>query len=243
MFRRLLLALALLLVPATVLAQGQRLHQDNVLGCMVEQQNINRTLDGTAQPCRVIRDGALVEIPWTMATSLEGRVFAANFGTGTTSITGKTTFTSGSPEANLDIPAGVTVMPLAASVTLTGAATSINIHVWCQVNGNLTGNGTSSAGPTVFNLRIGDQPFASRVLTRQAYSAAGTAPTNLIELLHVFNAAAPAAATPWEWSYPTLPLSPVVGPASVSCYAVAGTAAPTAMFRLVWIELPSSTVQ
>lgn len=241
------LALGLLLsMPTLVFAQATPMQ--TLLTCIIGQQNVQRTLEGTQQAHRCIRDGTLTEIPWQQALALEGRVFTTNFsGGGVTGIAGKTTFTSGSPDANIDVPLGMTVIPVYVDLNITAATGTVN-HFWVQVNGNLTGNGTSTAGPTVFNNRLGDQPFASRVTTRQQYTVAGTAFTNAIELFHIQNIGPVSAtsATPWSWTYDFLTkgiITPVVGPASISLYSVATTTAASFQYRITWIEIPSSTIQ
>lgn len=243
--KKLLLAALMICVPVMAFAQQYPPPSQNP--CAVGQQNVGRVLEGSIIPnLRCTRDGAIVEVPWANALGLEGRVFGATFGPGVTSVAGKTALTAGSPDANIDVPVGVTIIPVYASLNLTAAAGTVN-SAWIQVNANLTGNGTSTAGPVPINTRITDQPFTSRVVTRQAYTVAGTAPTTSFELAKISNAAAASAATPWEWTWSFINNArlamPIVGPASVSFYSVATTTASTFQLRVFWIELPSSTVQ
>lgn len=215
--------------------------------CSVAQQNVQRLLEGSVfGNLRCTRDGSVIELLWLQSLALEGRVFTATFGANTTVITGKAAFTSGSPEINLDVPVGITIIPVYLSADIV-AATSTGNHLWLQVNGNLTGNGTSTVGSTPVNMRVTDQPFASRVTTRQQYTVAGTAPTTSFELSHIFSGFAVSAtsATPWEWTYnfaANAVVAPIVGPASVSVYSVCAVAC-TFQARIMWIELPSSAIQ
>jgi hypothetical protein len=237
-------ALLLLATRGLALAQGPAPSAPPTGNCFIGQQNIARSLETQVGLARCIRDWTRVEIPWVQALSLEGRVFSAAFGTGTTGVSGKTAFTTGSPDANIDVPQGITIIPIYVDMNVVAAAGTVN-HFWLQINANLTGNGTSSAGPTPVNLRITDAPFTSRVTTRQAYTVAGTAPTTSMELMHLQNAVAASTSTPWSWTYPQGPifLPPVTGPASISFYSVATTTAASFQLRVVWVELPSSVVQ
>lgn len=210
--------------------------------CIVQQQNVQRSLEGSIYAnIRCSRDGAIVEIPWQQAAGLEGRIFVANFGQQNTFINGTVNFTNGAPAANIDIPTGTTVIPLFFNVT-TGTVAGTAPGHFLEINANTTGNGTSSAvtaGP--FNMRLGDQPFASRITARQTYTAAGTAPTTIAEVL---SGPAPVAGVQLSVNFITaLPITPIVGPASISYYNFATTTASTFKAQLIWVELPSSTVQ
>lgn len=210
--------------------------------CVIGQQNISRSLEGVVIPnVRCTRDGAVVEIPWQQAAGLEGRIFVANFGQQNTLINGTIAFTNGAPAANIDIPIGVTVIPLFFNVTIGTVAGAAPGH-FLEINANLTGNGTSSAvtaGP--INFRVGDQPFSSRVTARQTYTVAGVVPTTIAEVL---SGPAPVAGAQLSVNFITgLPIAPIVGPASISYYNFATTTASTFKAQLIWIELPSSTMQ
>jgi hypothetical protein len=172
---------------------------------------------------------------------LEGRIFVANFGQQNTFINGTVNFTNGAPAANIDVPAGITIIPLAFNVT-TGTVAGTAPGHFLEINANLTGNGTSTAataGP--INLRVADQPFASRCTVRQTYTAAGTAPTTIAEVL---SGPAPVAGAQLNTNFIIgVPLAPIVGPASVSYYNFATTTASTFKAQFMWVEMPSSTVQ
>lgn len=240
MMKKLLYTLVLLFITTNVWAQGYPPSPTNP--CSVGQQNVQRLLEGSIIPnIRCSRDGSIVEIPWQQAAGLEGRIFVANFGQQNTFINGTVGFTTGLPAANIDIPIGITVIPLFFNVTIGTVAGTTPGH-FLEINANLTGNGTSTvvtAGP--FNMRLGDQPFASRITARQTYTVAGTAPTTIAEVL---SGPAPVAGAQLSVNFITnLPITPIVGPASISYYNFATTTASTFKAQLVWIELPSSTVQ
>ena len=240
MKKLLILVLLLCGLPYSVTAQQNPGVQTNP--CIVQQQNVQRSLEGSIYAnIRCSRDGAIVVIPWQQAAGLEGRIFVANFGQQNTFINGTVGFTNGAPSANIDIPIGTTVIPLFFNVTIGTVAGTAPGH-FLEINANLTGNGTSTAataGP--LNYRLGDQPFASRITGRQTYTAAGTVPTTIAEVL---SGSAPVAGAQLSVNFITsLPITPIVGPASISYYNFATTTASTFKAQLIWVELPSSTVQ
>lgn len=238
--------LLLLVVPAWAQGGGQFGGSGEIIRCVIEQQNVNRTLEGTNQPIRCSRDGALIEMPWRYAVSLEGRVFVVNFGQGTTTLTGTTTLSNTTPLANLDVPSGAAVIPIKVQVApITNAGTSS--QVFCSVTSTLIGSAfggtTASSGPT--NLRT-DAPFGSRTTARQCSTGtctAGAAQTVLYEFTSWGGAGTASGA--WAGNMLYLPESPpiVVGPGAINCYATGATTAPVVKIIMTFVELPVSTVQ
>jgi hypothetical protein len=244
--RRLIPVLAALavLLPSLAWAQGQtgRFGPSFESDCLVGQQNIGRSQDGTLAPCRATRDGTAAEIPWVQMLALEGREFCVNYGQNNTFVTGHAGGpTAGQPDANLDIPAGTVVIPLYLAVFINTVPGTAPIQ-YLDINGNLTGNGTSSAataGP--FNTRLVQAPVGSATTARQAYTVTGTAPTTILEVSPL---PTPAANQLTTYNFvQTAPTLPIQGPASISYYNSATTTGSTFKATLCWIELPASAVQ
>src|SRR5262245_5286396 len=127
----------------------------------VQQRNVTRARDGSEILERLLRDGSYIAADWLVAMSLEGRVFQANYGQGTTFITCKTGLTAAQPDTNLDVPAGTTVIPLALHLAVAAMTGTAN-HIFFQAGGgNVVGNGTSSAADSLTNVFQGQGPFAS----------------------------------------------------------------------------------
>jgi hypothetical protein len=201
---------------------------------------VNRVADGIQIPPRFGRGGENIVAQWRQFLGLEGRLFAANYGSGATGAAGATSFTDGAPVANLDVPTGIAVVFLELDVTITAMTGTVNI-LFLRQGSNNVGNGTSSAaagGPT--NLRS-DQPFSSRCTARQVYTAAGNTQTNPVELWGWGSVVASPAQSP----PPYIPeaLNVLIGPASIALYAVATTTAPSVKAVFKWAELPVSAVQ
>ena len=214
---------------------------ESVGGIVSDPYQIGNTVTQGGSPLQLTRDGSLRVAEQRDTLGLFGKVYAANYGQGTTFVTAKTALTAAQPDFNLDIPNGVTIFLLSLNVAV-GAMTGTANHFFVQTGTGNVGNGTSSAasaGPT--NMMRGS-PFSSLCVARQAYSANGTAPVNPLEIFATDDPTAAANGMDLFPSYSPPSLFPLVGPASVSGYGVSTTTALTFKAVLVWAEVASDTV-
>lgn len=192
-------------------------------------------------PLQITRDGSLRIAEQRDTLGLFGKVFAANYGQGTTYVTAKTGLTAAQPDFNLDIPNGVSVYILSIGLSFGAMAGTAN-HFFVQVGSGNVGNGTSTAATVGPTNMLRTSPFASVCTARQAYSANGTAPSNPLEIFALDDPTAATGSVPLNFTYVSPSLTPLYGPASISGYGVSTTTALTFKCVLVWAEVPSDIV-
>lgn len=215
----------------------------------VQQRNVSRARDGSEVLERLLRDGSYIAADWFVALALEGRLFQANFGQGTTAVTCKTALTVAQPDINLDVPAGTTVIPLAFHLGAFAMAGTAN-HFFVQAGGgNLVGNGTSSAADSLTSVFAGQGPFPTACTARKAYSGSGTAPGtgsnalpgSLVEFISFEQTAASAAGSCniYDWNINFVCPVIVTGPGSISGYGVSTSTAMQIKAILTYLEVPT----
>lgn len=212
-----------------------------VAGAVSDPYQIGNVPYDGASVLQLSKDGSLRVAEQRDTLGLFGKVYAANYGQGTTFVTAKTALTAAQPDFNLDIPNGTTIYLLGLNLSFATMAGTAN-HFFVQTGTSNVGNGTSSAataGPT--NMMRGS-PFTSACTARQAYSVSGTAPANPLEIFALDDPTAATGSVPLTFSYVPPSLTPLVGPASVSGYGVSTTTALTFKCVLVWAEVNSDIV-
>lgn len=185
----------------------------------------------------------VIGLPWHVASAMEGRVFAANFGKDTTPIDwAKTAYDEDQPQAVLRVPSSIVVVPLFVGVTLEDSA-GTNTEMILGMSQNDIGNGTSTAA-TIGPVQLhGANNRTSNAVPRQEYTANSTALTNKIELLRRVYAFVDATTDPFKeflWSYLTHPVPILKGPASLILW-IDGTGTSAQGFaQMVWAEFDST---
>ncbi len=228
-------------MPAEVLMKGR-----------VQQRNVSRSKDGSELLERLLRDGSYIAADWFVALAMEGRIFTANYGQAITAVTCKTGFTPAQPDMNLDVPAGVTVIPLAFHLATFAMAGTVN-HFFLQGgSGNVVGAGTSTAADSLTSVFQGQGPFASACTARKAYSGSGTAPGtgsnnlpgSLVEFVSFESPAAAAAgvATTYDWNCNFFLPTIITGPGSISGYGVSTSTAMQVKGILIYLELTTDAL-
>lgn len=216
----------------------------------VQQQNVNRGADGSFAGLRMTRDGSPIVIPWMQALVLEGRVFAANFGTITTPIAGHTAVDADQPEGAVRVPDGTIGIPLYLTGTVETGSTTLGVGgVMFAVSNIDVGNGTSTA-VTPVNMRL-DAPIAVASTVRSAYTGNGTDPLtagNFIELdrqgfILDSDAATSGFVVPrLVWTVGDSPFPVVADAGSILFYAEHANNAPSVYGAAIWAELSESAV-
>ena len=217
-------------------------YEVDVLGGIVsDPYQIGNTVAQGATPLQATRDGSLRIAEQRDTLGLFSKVYACNFGQGTTFVTAKTTLTAAQPDFNLDIPNGTAIYLLGMNLVF-GAMTGTANHFFVQTGSGNVGNGTSSAATDPPTNMTRGVPFTSLCTARQAYSANGTAPVNPLEIFAVEDPTAGTGSVPLSFQYVTPSLTPLIGPASISGYGVSTTTALTFKAILVWAEVASDIV-
>lgn len=212
-----------------------------VAGNVADPYQLGNAVYSGPTDLQLTRDGSLRVAEQRDTFGLYGRVFAANYGQGTSYVTAKTALTAAQPDFNLDIPNGVAVYLLSIGLTF-GAMTGTANQFFVQTGSGLVGNGTSSAATVGPTNMLRTSPFASVCTARQAYSGSGTAPANPLEIFALNDPTAATGSVPLSFTYQPPSLFPLVGPASLSGYGVSTTTALTFKCVLVWAEVASDLI-
>ena len=202
---------------------------------------IRETEDITEGQMWLGRDGSLVAMDWFTAMSMEGRVFNVALNAPDTTMTGETAYDATHPSILIDIPDGVTFIPVHLDICYEDAAGTDNyIIVGADDVALYSSGGTGTKVSTCNNIRT-DNPHASAVTAvytgDNQLTITDPGATERILFSYV-NAFADATTSPpiqviWEPKSPPV----LVGPASffVYCY---GSTAPEFSFSVQWVELP-----
>lgn len=224
----------------------------NLLHGFVQQDNISRASDGAPAGIRLTRDGAIVGIPWVQALCLEGRLFGAQEGSASLTITAGGQFGAGA--ADLDefdylqtIPATVAVIPVSYSVaySLIGTVDEAGlIYVWGS--GGIINGGIAI---TPFNLKTGSSNTSSCTVVGlgddvgTVISLDGLVSHNITFAL--VGATASAQQFVPKWSVATASFAPVLEGLSGTGRQLAGFHPSNAGAGYVvstWVELPVNAV-
>ena len=214
----------------------------------VQQDNVARASDGSSTGLRITRDGALIEIPWLQALCLEGRVFGAQEGSASLTITGAGQFGPGAPALDEfdylhTIPATVAILPVFVQVSFSIIGTVDETGIICAAGGS----GVIASGITLtpYNMR----PGSSNTTSCTVVGLGATGGTNIV-LTQIFHhdvtvAITGAAGTPQQfvppYSVATAGFVPVLeGDTSPeSQFAVfAPNQAGSGYITTAWVELP-----
>ena len=224
----------------------------NLLHGFVQQDNISRASDGAPAGVRVTRDGAPVAIPWVQALCLEGRVFGAQAGDASLSITAGGTF--GAAAADLDefdylhtIPATVAVLPVFYQVgySTVGTVDETGLILAWGSDGVMS-NGIAL---TPFNLKTGSGNTTSCTV-RAIGDDGGTAMTLAGLIQHNITIMITGAADDPQpfvphWSVATAGFVPVLEGASGTGRQIGGWHPGNARAGYItstWVELPINAV-
>lgn len=189
------------------------------------------------------KDGALYTADFVLGAALEGRVFNAAVGTATTVATFLATWVESKPQLNIDVPAGLAIIPTRISIYLETSAGAL-VECFATTGTNAIGAGTSTA-VTPLSTRTDRPAGGSGCTVNSLYSAAGTTQTGQVEFWHDGYAFADTTLGPikfFEWDWKDNP-QVIVGPGSLAIYISSnGNTAPTGFIRANWIELPTTGI-
>lgn len=201
-----------------------------------------RATEGLKVAVRAWRDGTLGFAEFRDIMAMEGRVFAANFGTVATQLTFLAQ-AANRPDWWVRVPSGTVVIPIFFSVSL-GAFAGTVTTVSSRIAQNDIGNGTSSAasiGPLSTNTAA---PITALTTARQLATGDTTAETNPLEIykqtINTANAAGNDAAGTIRVKRDEMCNPILVGPGTWEGFIWATTTQATGYVVASWIELPTS---
>jgi hypothetical protein len=188
------------------------------------------------------RDGIAYSMDWVVSKAIEGKLFTAQLGTLTTPVVFRIGIDLDQPEMVIDVPQGVTMIPVHIAVYLEDMA-GTDTEIVAAANPALCGAGTSTAG-TILSKRINGN-FASGCKFYYTYSADCVDPANYDEFWRDGDPIAQAAGSPkkrFEWTPASAPPPVLVGPASLVIWIDGTTTAPGGYAKVAWVEELSSNL-
>lgn len=222
--------------------------QENI---KVRQNTYETYADGQERVARGNRRGEAVVIPSFLQASFDKRVYQAGIGSASTPVSmAKTAYDADQPQLVIDVPSGVTIVPLELLVSLETSAGTLNEVIWGCAGDNV-GAGTSTAvtaAPGLANLFIpssGTAPATSCSVYRQ-YTGNGTDVTDDADFFEFYRevyAFADATTDPFKtfkWKATESPAPIIQGTGSLVLWIVSATTASTGFVRAKWWEFKSS---
>ncbi len=214
------------------------------------------TADGGYIAAQGTRDGAIFTADWILGLALEGRVFGANVGTGTTPVTVNATYAAAEPDLYVYVPNGTTILPLYLSVAFedTGTAQVMDVVAVASSTGDSAVTGTPI---TAYNLKLGAANSSNCTVT-SVVTSNGTSPLAgyFLEFWRPYAGFAEDAfngSTGWvtpavagcSWSAALVGVPPVIVGSTTagSCLALYASAqAGIGWLTAIWAELPSTGI-
>jgi len=201
------------------------------------------TEDGHLGPARALRDGTLVNSPYITALGMEGRVYISSDADQNDMVTGQTSYADTTPTLMLDVPEGVTAIPLGVFLSQDGTVGGGEILVHIEID-HVVRYASAGTAEAVLSSRT-DMPLPNQCTL---YSGA-TAVAGYGILVYGGNFPQdvdPAVADDINWHQflwtPTVPMF-LVGPAALLVYTYAGATGPSYYWNVKWAEIPSSDLE
>ena len=201
---------------------------------------------------RMLRDGTISAANWLTLNALEGRMFVANGGVGTTPITFAGAYDADAPDLYIYVPSGTTIIPVYIGVKYeaVGTETELEAIALASRTGDSTATGTAL---TIKALRT-DAPLASKCTATAAVGAAGiddpnAAGANFYEFWRRGHPLKDTSASGendrheqvYEWKLAETLVPPgIVGPGALAIYAA--SQAGTGFIEAIWLELASGNI-
>lgn len=202
-----------------------------------------RDSEGTIEKLWATLDGGIVTDEYIQALVADGRVFHARVGSETTPVTLDASYANTDPDFTLEVPAGVTVIPIRLAVIYEAFGTDLTVETIILVSNTAA---ASSAG-TLFssvNYRL-RHPRASVCKAYVGPTVTSGFAGNWFELYRncqqlAGTQAAGEGGIPYrvEWNFKKDPPAPLVeGGAQISIWGTGQ--ATTGFIDAVWAEIPS----
>ncbi len=189
------------------------------------------------------RDGALYTADYILNKAMEGRLFTVQLGVQSTPVTFRVALDADQPEMVVDVPSGVTIIPVSIDVVLEDAGGTDN-EVVALANPALCGAATSTAG-VILNNRL-NSGLASACRYSYTYAGDCTAPANFVEFFRFNHAFVDEGdiivGNAIQWRASEAAPVVLVGPASLVIYIDGTGTAPAGYAKASFIEFASSEV-
>lgn len=211
------------------------------------------TRDGISEKLWADRSGALVTLAQYQALVNEGKVWCFNAGVAATSVEAGGAYDADTEDMSLDVPVGITVLPLSIEVTIDVITDNEDIDMQALASRTLTAVSGGTAGTPV-NMRL-DLDHKTRCTAYSSVTGNASTDPNTAGASFEFwrqrleLGAAPVAAQSEEgrlltfkWTAVGQGFAPVlVGAASLSLYIPKGTAAKF-YGTIIYAELESTSI-
>jgi hypothetical protein len=204
------------------------------------------TSDGVLEKLWAQRDGSLVTIPWDTALALDGKVFNVSNTVqegGATALIGETAPGTANinPSLLIDVPEGVTIIPLEVSVMPEGTGTQGDWVIRINTD-DTTRYASGGAALTPINMRKDNRAKSSCACYDGSTQIVASANTDDDIIWtgstdHSARANEPQVWTAKEYIPPIL-----VGPASLLVFVIVTTVDEEVLFSVKWAELPSINI-
>jgi len=207
------------------------------------------TTDGAYIPVRASRDGSIYTVPYLQGLAMEGRLFIANAGTGTSTVQCAGVYSATASDFNIDVPLGTTILPVSIEVTLDAMTDDQDVHIHALASRSLA----AASGTTITQVPLRTDNIIQSMVTCKA---AASSQTTLASTGHYefwrrqFEfGAKPEAGSSEEgglrtvrWSALDDGVFPVIVGEGAMGLHVAKTTEATVFITVVWAELPSNTI-
>ncbi len=214
---------------------------------MVQQDSYSAHKDGTAGLIRLNRRGEVIPADWIMQLIFDGRVFiASNVAMETVNLLGDASYAEAVAGLALDVPNGVTVIPLEIVLTQAGTVAGGDITVLMTVDTKL--RITSGVASTPRNYLINaTEPYPSMCTVKSHKE--GT--TNLVvatpagDYSFYSKMMAEDIVSGYDqqviWTARDYPPPIIKGPGAVVIYTYPATStAPSYFWHMIWAEIPTT---
>ena len=197
---------------------------------------------------RGTRDGCAFNADYLTNLAMQGRIFRASDADENDVLTSVATFAATTPAILLDVPSGVTCIPLLVNLrqNVGGTLASAPITVTLSIETAKVRYSTGGTAETNIISNRTDKPLspACTVYTTPTAAAAGTACAIYHDVLTPEITQIPAESGKWWFDWPPAMSAPffLVGPASFLVFAY-GTNSPTFQWAIGWAEIPSADVK
>lgn len=185
--------------------------------------------------------GNMLTAPFYDGAVAMGDVFVAAIGSATTPVSfAKTSYDADQPQFVVDVPAGVTVVPLQLDVVLEDAAGTDTEVIWSTSGGNIGAGNSTGVTPVNAKHRADGNDPGTATDVYSLYTGNGTAPSGGYEFFRDTRAFAQEADAPVDhrrWSRVAAGWGPVIqGTGALVCHIAAASTAPAGFLTAVWFE-------
>lgn len=219
-----------------------------IKGDASQSTSVERKSEGTEVSLRMLRDGTIGVVDFIAMCSLEGRVFTATSGEGSSPATfGSTGLNTAEYDMHVAVPSSVVIIPISLGIHFEAYGTAYLTECAMQSgSGSITGTATAAVTPYSSNVSSG---LTSACTIGEACASGTALTTNIKEIWRASDQLTITTATVgqirvpynYRWNAMDSGILDVVGP-SQQLVIWAATQVGTGFINLKYIELPVSAV-